>query len=254
MRRAWCLVYVVGLVLGGRGLLRSDEPPNPRAIVDRAIKAHGGAEKLNKYKAATMKGKGTFYGLGGNGLPYTGEWAVQGAHQIRFAMEATANGKSFKMTEVVDGKKGWIKIQDGEPMVMNKDQLQEEQEEMYAGWVATLAPLQDKKFKLAPVGEAKVEGKAALGIKVQRKGHGDVNLFFDKKSGLLVKSEFQVKDVQAGNKEAMQETLYQKYKAVNGMQEPTRIVIRRDGKLFVDAEMSDIHVHESLDPGTFARP
>ena len=29
-----------------------------KAVIEKAIKAHGGEEKLSKYKASTMKGKG----------------------------------------------------------------------------------------------------------------------------------------------------------------------------------------------------
>ena len=37
-----------------------------------------------------------------------------------------------------------------------------------------------------------------MGVKVESKGHRDVNLFFDKGSGLLVKAEFIIKDIMGG--------------------------------------------------------
>jgi hypothetical protein len=253
MRRARYLLCVAGLMCAA-SWLRSGQPASPQAIVDRAIKAHGGQENLNKFKAAVMKGKGTFYGLG-KGVPYTGEWSVQGAQQMRFALESTLNGKTFKMIEVVNARTGWIKILDQEAKEMKKDQHQEELEEQFAGWIATLAPLNLKGFKLSTLGEVKVEGKPAVGVKVEHKGHRYVNLFFDKDSGLLVKSEFQVKDVEKdADKEMTQEVLFKGYKTIQGLKQATQITINRDGKLFIEAEMSDIRMHEELDAATFARP
>jgi len=56
------------------------------------------------------------------------------------------------------------------------------------GWVAMLAPLKDKAYTLAPIGEVKVEDRPALGLRVSRKGNRDINLYFDKKTYLRVKT------------------------------------------------------------------
>lgn len=251
MRRVWCLLCVSGLLLGA-GLLRSGEQADLHKIVDQAIKAAGGREKLSKYKAATLKGKGIYYGLG-TPLPYTGEWALDGKEKLRFTLEADAKGKAFKVVEVVNGKKSWMQIQ-GKTMPMKEDQLREEQEEMYAGWLTTLVPLKEKGFKLSAVGEVQVNGKPAVGVRVERQGRIGVSLFFDKQSHRLVKSEFPVKDVEKGGQEMMQEVFYKDYKAVQGIQQPTKILINRDGKRFVEAEMTEIHMAEHLDDSVFKEP
>ena len=36
--------------------------------------------------------------------------------------------------------------------------------------------------------------------------------------------------------------------------DPTKISIKQDGKLFVEAEMTDIKLHEKLDQKVFAQP
>ena len=43
------------------GLYGQGQDGEPRAIIDRAIKAHGGAKKLAAVKAMQMKGKGKIY-------------------------------------------------------------------------------------------------------------------------------------------------------------------------------------------------
>ena len=62
-----------GLALALTGTLRAEEP---KEIIDKAIKAAGGEEKLAKFKAHTWAAKGTYYGAG-DGMPYTAEYAVQ---------------------------------------------------------------------------------------------------------------------------------------------------------------------------------
>ena len=87
-----------------------------------------------------------------------------------------------------------------------------------------LAVLKDKKYKLSPLGEVKVEGRDAVGVQVSCKGHKDVNLYFDKETNLLAKGEWNVKAQEQGGKEVMQETLYGDYKDVEGAKIPMKIM------------------------------
>ena len=107
MRRLWCAL-ALGLLLGIAGSARADEQADLKAVIDKAIKAHGGEANLTKYKAATWKGKGTYHGQG-QAIPFSAEWFSQppGQHTVR--VEAEANGMKFMFIEVVNGDKGWSK-------------------------------------------------------------------------------------------------------------------------------------------------
>jgi hypothetical protein len=181
----------------------------------------------------------------GAGLPYTGTYAVQWPGQFRMEIEGV-------FTIVLDGDKGWIKDQGG-TKEMPKDQLAEQKESQYAGWVSWLLPLKDKSFQLAPLGESKVAERTAVGVKVSSKGHRDVNLYFDKESGILVKSEHRAKDDMSGQ-EVNQEAYYTDYKDLAGLKVPMKITIKRDGKQFVEAENHDLKMVEKLDASVFAKP
>src|SRR5262249_40604225 len=158
-----------------------------------------------KYKAMIMKGAGKFYGLG-EAIDFSAEWQIQGSTQMRVSMDIKVMDQNLAFAQVVNGNKGWTKF-NNEVMDMSAEELAEEKSEMYAKWVASLTPLSDKTFSFAPLGEVKVDDKAAIGVRVSREGKRDVNLYFDKVSGLLVKSEHQVKDVKGGgNQEMAQET------------------------------------------------
>src|SRR5947209_7066910 len=140
-------VALAGLVaLAAVHAVRADNPKQARAVIDKAIKASGGAEKLAKYQGVTFKQKGTYYGMG-DGLPYTANYTVQWPDKIRTEIESV-------FTTALNGDKGWIEM-NGESKEMSKEQLAEEKEEQYARWVATLRPLTEKGFTLTPLGESK---------------------------------------------------------------------------------------------------
>lgn len=241
-------VAILGLV----GMLHSQDQPDPRAIIAKAIKAHGGASNLAKFPAITFKGSGTFYGLG-EGIPYTGEWAVQGTTQMRIAIESKVMDVTFKFVRVVNGDKGWVKLNDDAAVEMPKDELAEEKEKMHAGWVQTLTPLKEKAFELALVGEAKVGERPAVGVRVSAKGKRDVNLYFDKETGLLIKSEMRAKDVKA-NEEFTQTTYFYDYKDFQGVKHCTRIVQKKDDKRLVEGIVTDQTPREKIEDAAFAKP
>ena len=244
MRRVIAMVSMVALVMTIGSRVRAEEKGDARATIDRAIKATGGEEKIKKFRAMTWKEKGTFYGMG-DGVAYTGIYSHQYPNQFRMEIENV-------FVIVVNGDKGWSQM-GGNTTEMTKDQLAEQKENMYADSVARLTPLSDKAYKLAALPEIKVNGRAAVGVKVSHKGHRDVKLYFDGESGLLVQREQTVKDDQSG-KEVTQVATFSDFKAVEGIKVPTKTVIMRDGKKFVEAEEHDVKLLEKLDDSTFDKP
>jgi len=246
MRQSLATLLAVILGLGWVGSARADDADKARAIIDKAIKAVGGAEKLAKYKGATFKDEGTYYGMG-DGIPYKGTYATQGPDQFRMEIE-----NAFIM--VLNRDKGWTKM-GGETKAMTKEQLASQQRSRRAEWIATLVPLiKDKSFKLETLDEIKVDDKPAVGVKVTGKGYPEVKLYFDKKTGLRVKSVYRNKVQEKKFKEAEEEIYYKDYKEVKGIQVPQKFVMKRDGKLFVDAKIKDWTPKEKLDDKEFAKP
>jgi hypothetical protein len=241
------LVALAARAAGGQG-----DDAAAKEVIDKAIKAGGGAAALEKYKASTSKFKGTFYGMGA-GIPITGSSASQLPDRARNEMEIEANGQTFTAVQVISGDKGWMSL-NGRTMDMPKELLEEARAGLHAAAVTHLTPLRDKAYKLSPLGEAKVGDKSAVGVRVSREGYRDINLFFDKDTGLLLRSEMRVKDVQGGGDEMTQETLYEGYKKVGDLQLPHKLTIKRDGKPFVESELSEIKPAEKLDDSTFAKP
>jgi hypothetical protein len=232
--------------------VRADEDANVREVIARAIKAHGGSDNLAKYKASVVKEKGKFHGLG-QALDFTGETSVQLPDRIRVEVRFKVGDQAVTFLQVIAGNKGWVKIMD-RTEEMNKAMLDEGKEQMNAANISHLACLNDKEYKLSPLGEAKVGNRPAIGVRVERKGYRDVNLFFDKDKSLLLKMETRGKDFMQGGQEFTSTTLYEDYKKVEGMMIAHKASIQRDGKPYVEGEVSEVKISEMLDESLFEKP
>ena len=254
MRR---LLIPCALVLALAALGRADDDADAKAVVEKAVKARGGADNLAKYKADVLKIKGAVH-VSGLDIDFTGEISFQQPDKSRAVIEGTVMGTNFKSTRVVNGDKGWIDDLLGGTQSMrdmSKEELAEERESQNANSIARLAVLTDKAYTVSTVGESKVGDKEAVGILVKRKGYRDVSLFFDKKTHLLLKSETRVKDPQGGgDTEFTQEAFYDDYKKVGDLQVAHKLTIKRDGKAFLESETTEFKPEEKLDDGLFAKP
>jgi hypothetical protein len=244
-KRTWSWGLAVLLLAGG--VVRAQEAA-PKAIIEKAIKAHGGAEAIKKYAAEVVKAKGKVH-IMDMAIDYTSETSYQAPNKLRVVVDAAA----FKFTQVVNGDKGWMDF-NGEVSEMNKDYMEEARQELHAMEVGRLLPVLEDGYKLSALAETKVGGKPAVGVKVEYKDYRPVSLFFDKDSGLLVKVERRAKDVMAGGAEYTAEVLYGDYKKVEGLQMPYKETINRDGKKFIESEATEIKVAEKLDDKVFAKP
>lgn len=167
-------------------------------------------------------------------------------------ISSSIDGQAISLISVVNKDKGWLKI-NNDTIDMPAEQLKETKESAYSGWVATLLPLKDKAFTLSPFGETEIAGRKAVGVNVTREGHRPINLFFDKETFGLVKSETRVKDETTGQ-EVTEESTMSEYKTIEGVLQPTKITIKRDGKPHADVEVEEYKPFEKLDDSVFAKP
>jgi hypothetical protein len=244
MRKILCVLIAGSLPLAWTGTVRSGTD-DARAIVNKAIEAMGGEANLTKHRTATWREKGTYYGMG-DGLPYTSSLAIQWPDQFRMTVDNV-------FTIVVNGDKGWIKDADG-TKELPRDQLALQKHNLNAGWITSLWPLKDKEFQLKAIGEAKVGKHLTQVVEVKRKGYPDVKLYFDKTTHLRVMSEFRTKSPEQKFQEVTQQMHFSDFRDVDGAKTPHKIVLKRDGKLFVEAEILDLKVADKLGAKMFARP
>ncbi len=231
---------------------QADDAADAKAIVEKAVKA-AGYKPDDKAKAVTWKDKGKFSG-GDFSLEYTGEFAFQGPDKYRFAVTADVNGSKFTFIAITNGAKAWESAM-GMSQEVADDKLDYMLTATYQLNVTSLLPLlADKEFKLATDGEKEVDKKKTVVVKVSRAKRPDVLLYFDKTSGLLVKSESKVKDEFQAWKEVPQETYYGDYKEVDGKKFFTTMKVVRDGKTMLESTLSDQKFADKLDAKLFEKP
>ncbi len=245
MKRIIVCWTAIALLLAGARWAPSGEEASPQAVITKAIEAMGGAAKLERNKAATWTEKGTYYGMG-DGLPYTGSYAVQWPDRFRMEIHGV-------FTMVINGDQGWMKSDKGTEE-MAKDVVAARARDHKAGWVTTLIPLKNKAFKLSSLPEAKVGDQPVRGVVVRRKDYPDVKLFFDKKTGLLLRSEYKSQVPELKLKEVAMESTFGDYREIEGAKVPCHIVMKRAGKRFVEADIHDYKAAGKLDAKVFSRP
>jgi hypothetical protein len=221
------------------------------AIVDKAIAAHGIKGKDDKNAGFRCKNKGTLH-VAGLDLEFTQEVAVQGPNKFKEVMDLTVMGKQIMVTSAFNGKEGWIKA-NGMDIKVEGDILEEFKEAAYSLSLAQGLFLKDKAIKLSVLGEVQVKGKPAIGLKVSKEGHKDLDFYFDKATGLVAKVERRARDIQAGQ-EVTEERFVTEYQDVGGRKVAKKAEILRDGKAFLEVEVLEAQFVDRLDDGEFTKP
>ena len=243
---------LAALLLAGAGQVRADDQAEMKALVTKAVQAMGGQAKLAKLRAATWKGKGTLH-IDGNTAAYTEDSSSQFPDRLRFDMEIDINGMKLNQLLVVDGDKGWIKT-GGATVDMPKEVRTAITDYFYALALGMMpGELADKAYKLSPLGEVKVGDKTAVGLQASRPGRRDVNLYFDKEAGLPLKIETTAGRIEDGM-EVNFEFLYTEYKDMDGVKTCTKMTWKREGKTYLERELTEVTPQEKLDDGVFAKP
>ena len=246
----WKIAGIVG-VIGVSALiitLRLKEDMKPQDIIARAIKVHGGAENLEKLKASVVKTKGQYYGFG-EPFNYNSEISLELPDRTR----TDAESKLGNFLQVINGEKGWVKLGDM-THECSKEECNEMREQMNAVRIAHLTILTGDDYKLASLPEETIDEQTAIGVRVQHKGYRDVNLFFDKEKGLLLKMQTRLKDPQHNGEEVTAETLYEYYKEVDGVMVAHKFTLMYDGKPHNEGEVAEVTFADKLDDIVFEKP
>jgi hypothetical protein len=225
---------------------RADDK-DAKSILDKAVSALGGEEKLGKVNAFSWKAKGTIT-FGGNENEFDNQVTIKGLNQFR----RESSNDQFSVVVVVDGDKGWRKFGDqgGE---LEGDTLANEKRMIYLTAIPiTLVQLKGNGFKYEAAGEDKVGDKPASVLKVTGPDGKDCKLYFDKESGLPVKEVAKVLDFRG--EEYNSETTFADYKDFDGIKKATKVVTTRDGEPFQTWTLNEFKVLDKVDAETFTEP
>jgi hypothetical protein len=202
-------------VLSVRTPTAAAQESEARGIVEKAVQAVGGIDKHARSNGSYYKIKGVFP-------------SDDPLFHFTFVCEAWSDGGSrFKnvmcgqddhlgeiYTLVRNGANSW---HSPSGHVQQLDEVKRKRLEKLAhpSKVCGLVTLlRDKGYTLTVVGDSTVKGAKVVGIKVQCPNYHDTFLYFDKNSGLLVKSAYRMADFSTGQ-EVLQEVFYSDYRALN---------------------------------------
>jgi outer membrane lipoprotein-sorting protein len=239
----------------------TDEKLN--ALIEKVIKAYGGEERLRGLKVFSMKWRQR-----SEGSPQVQgretRLFVQLPGRARVEMELPGpNRRKTLMVVVHHGDKSWVKT--------GEDATRESiaQEDSAGRQVAVLFPpativrLKDAEFLVTWIGESQLELRAVIGVELARKSGEEfaianaafarkVRLFFDKETGLLLKSESEF-PAKGTTKEKV-EIIYQDYRVSDGIPMAQRYVTTQDGNVASRTEVLEFTTAEGLDDKLFEKP
>ncbi len=250
MRRTAQSLAVLGLLLLiGRPTLAADDEVGK--IIDKAIKAHFPNGLDAKMTGLRSKSKGTLH-IMGNDLTFNQEVAAQIPDKFKETMDLNVMGNNVPVVTVFNGKEGWI-LANGKEVKVTDEILAEFKEAAYSMGVMQGMYFKQKGIKFALTGEVKVNGKPAIGVTVSKEGKKDINVFFDKETGLMAKIEMRKRDQMSGE-EVNEERIVTEYQDVAGRKVAKRVEVLRGGKPFIELEVTELKIEEKLDDGEFAQP
>ena len=245
------ILSVAVLIAASPGVRAADD--DPKAIIAKAIKAHGGEEFLTKNKAARAQNKGKISIPGVGDAEFTQELAYMLPDKVKDSLELSIAGQKIGVVTIMNGDK--ISIEAAGKAVEITDSIKTAMKDVtYIMAMSRLTPLlKDKGYELSIFGEAKVEDKPAIGVRVAFKDRKDVTLFFDKKTGLLAKIEHRTLDSGTGN-EVNEERIILEYKNnKDGIPLPKKVLVKHDGKTFLEAESVEFAFLETIDESEFKK-
>lgn len=183
-----------------------------RAIIDKAMQAVGGEARLLRARAVQLRVKGTIHAPEGM-YPFTAVIHSQLPAQYKHDMVYDKGAVKVMQLQVYQDDNLAIRVDN---QVLNLDaQLSEALlRGRYAESLSTLTPLRGKEIKLTSAGESKVENKPVLSVKVTTKDRPEVQMFFDKETGLLLKTEHRQMDPRS-RQEVVQEMFYEDYRELD---------------------------------------
>ncbi len=215
------------------------------ALIDKAIKAHGGAAGMTKLQNCTRTGEGVMF-VSGQEQPFTDSLTLSLPDRLKHTVDID---RRAKVVNVLNGDQGWT-LTGGTVNAMPMELRQEFLEELYIWSLASLVPLTKGGYNLAPVDEIKVNDRPALGVRVVTKGRPEARLYFDRDNQLLVKV---VRQARLAGVPVEKEYVFRAYRDFDGVRLPTRSVETLGGQKFSELKSATYTLKKPAD-SQFNRP
>lgn len=251
MSRVFASVLSAVVLVGFAPSARAED--SAKDVLEKAIKAHGGAELLTKNQAGLLKAKGKINVAGVGDVDFTQEAAFMLPDKFKEAVEISIAGQNISIVTIANGDKISIDAAGNSVEVTDAIKTAIKDATHMIKVARMIAPAREKGYELSLTGESKVEGKAAVGVRVSAKDKKDITLHFDKATHLLAKVEYRSTEPMSGN-EINEERIFGEYKKdAEGNMVPHKITVLHDGKKYLDAEITEGKYLEKLPDAEFKK-
>jgi len=243
--------FALALALGfatSQLLYSAEIDKESRAIVEKAIEAHGGQDALKKYVAGktTVKGNMSMFKMD---VPFSGEVLHALPEQLKMQLSFEIAQQKIKLVQTINGKSIATTV-NGEVKKLSDEEKAELKQALLIQEVSALLPLlEGKKFTVKALKDGKVGDAPVSVIRVSAEGMIDTDFAFDKKTGLMVKSSRQALS-ETGAK-VLEESVMSDYKKSGGVLIPMKVVVTRDGEKFMTMTITEAKVLDKIDPKEF---
>jgi hypothetical protein len=185
-------------------------------------------------------------------LDIGGEILQQSETKTRISTVLRVGPVPLEVVAVMNGDKAWKRIGGFTSEVSGKD-LAEMQDGGYRHRVRNLVPLlHGPGYQLTLLPQITVSDRPAVGIRIQSKGHRDVDLYFDNGSGLVVKTESRV--YPPGKSEVVLENVLSEFRDFDGLKFATKYTKYENHKLTSVEEYVDLTFGAHIDDREFEKP
>lgn len=248
--RTSMLVVGIAVVLGAPALnARADEPTREQ-IIDKAIRAHGGEDRLEGLSGFIYKTRMVY----ADGPTWSREITAQLPRRYRAETKIGPEGKTRSVV-VIDGDHGWLQLS-GEvtPYPSSFVTSMQKYTIPYLGPRSMLrlhARQKNPKCRFFTQGECTIDGHQAVGLQMKLEGGPQETWFFDKESGRLLKEESRTANFEG--EDTVTVTTYEDYQTFDGFPLARKETTQRDGKLAWTMELIDFKVATPSETA-FAKP
>ncbi len=238
------LVFLTGAQEAPAG---TDLAVTAKKVIARAIEAHGGRELLTKTRADRVKIQGKMV-VGKLEVPYTAETLVQLPGQFKNTLQFNQGKKEVTLTQIIDGTRVAIWV-NGEKQVLAASQITDLRQTLDLNRALRLVGLlEDSAYDLKYLGQTEEAEQKVHVVRVLKKNMRELRMFFDAKTGLLVKTEH---PVEFQGKQMLQEEHFSDFRDLSGFRRPVKMTVYRGGQKILDSSLTQVSYLESIESSRF---
>ncbi len=220
------------------------------SILQKAVAAHGGVEKNDKFQTVRYKGQGYMY-IENIKCSFSSDAVFQRPMKYKQSLRVVGTNQ-VDVTTIFNGEKIWIN---------NGQNIYESSDKRALVGAAQLFQIDGNAlgdyckppYELTNLGFVSIKGRGAVGIRIAKPEENDVIIYLDRRTHLIAKTKTRGYDIVFKTESDWEEYIIS-YKEIDGMKYAHRSDTYRNGQIFANAEVTSLTPIARLDDSVFAIP